>query len=180
MLSQVVNLDGKLDNNNQVQLGWKYLSNSASFFEVEKWDSIARVWKKINKMYSNANVKLSNEYHCIDLVPVSGSNLYRLKIINKDGTYSYSNVAQVVNQLNSLEAFRIYPNPVVGKSVFTIDLGRAFNGYNNTYQITDLGGKQLRSGRLTQAITAISTAGLSAGSYIVTVNNAYSHVMVLK
>jgi hypothetical protein len=165
--------------NKGVQLGWQYYTPTVAYFEVEK-RGVGGAWKTIHKVNAHTVEGASTEYGYLDADVAPSINLYRLKVTNKDGSYSYSNVAQVVNQLSASEVFRIYPNPIVAKSVLTIDLGRAFNGYNNTYQITDLGGKRLRSGRLTQAISAISTEGLPAGSYTVTIDNNISNLLIIK
>ena len=51
----------------------------------------------------------NNQYQFIDPTPGS-QNFYRLKLVNKDNTFNYSNIIFLQKQLNSGVA--IYPNPV--------------------------------------------------------------------
>lgn len=52
-----------------------------------------------------------NKYNFIDFSPLSGNNFYRIKIINKDGSYKYSSVVKVYfGKMQSNVS--IYPNPI--------------------------------------------------------------------
>lgn len=54
-------------------------------------------------------------YQWADQKPLPSLNFYRLKMINHNGTFTYSSVRSV-NQ-KSLHAFSVFPNPVTGQQV---------------------------------------------------------------
>ncbi|RYE16460.1 MAG: T9SS type A sorting domain-containing protein, partial [Sphingobacteriales bacterium] len=49
-------------------------------------------------------------YRAIDAAPLRGANYYRLKMINKDGTVTYSNVVVLHRQTADISCI-VYPNP---------------------------------------------------------------------
>lgn len=53
-----------------------------------------------------------NEYEYTDLHPFDGSNYYRLKMIDKDGTYTYSKIVTVRFGGSKAYSITIAPNPV--------------------------------------------------------------------
>jgi hypothetical protein len=57
---------------------------------------------------------LSNSYTYLHESPVNGNNFYRLRSVDKDGTYKFSPVIKVeINNLNK-GALSVYPNPLRG------------------------------------------------------------------
>jgi len=55
----------------------------------------------------------SGKYNWIDNSPAAGVNAYRVKAIDKDGSFQYSAVV-TININKTLSALSVYPNPVVG------------------------------------------------------------------
>jgi len=52
-----------------------------------------------------------NQYQFMDISPLAGDNFYRLKIIDQDGSFSYSKITKT--NFNTIAgALKIYPNPV--------------------------------------------------------------------
>lgn len=78
-------------------------------FEIERsadgkqWYTIGIVAAKI--VDSNSN----NEYTFDDSYPLSGTNLYRLRQVDLDGNYNYSEIKNIY--FNQSEAITIFPNP---------------------------------------------------------------------
>ncbi|HRP89336.1 MAG TPA: T9SS type A sorting domain-containing protein [Edaphocola sp.] len=95
-----------------VLLTWTTLSEANNKgFEVQR-STDARNWKTIGFVTSkanNANSRAALNYNLIDAHPVYGINYYRLKQVDFDGVFSYSEVRNVKFDLT--ESFRIYPNP---------------------------------------------------------------------
>jgi hypothetical protein len=59
----------------------------------------------------SANNQTTNSYHWLDATTRNGTVYYRLKMMNTDGSFTYSNIVSVVFKAASTLA--IYPNPVV-------------------------------------------------------------------
>ena len=95
---------------------------------------------------------------------------YRLKMLDNDGKFTYSKVIMIT--LPAKNSFSIYPNPA--HNTVTINNGE-FKIDNNTYlTITDMAGKALRSIKVTDKLTTLNIAGLSTGTYLVSMQSAVS------
>jgi hypothetical protein len=58
-----------------------------------------------------ANANETNPYEFIDEVPLLGDNYYRLKMVDTDGSFSYSKIINIQTELNKLN-FILFPNPI--------------------------------------------------------------------
>ncbi|MEP6683239.1 MAG: T9SS type A sorting domain-containing protein [Parafilimonas sp.] len=99
---------------------------------------------------------------------------YRLKQVDLDGKYSYSNVLSL--NLKNLLQWRLYPNPV--KDIATVELNLTATTKVNV-QVISRDGKvvmNLDKGILTQGTQQvfINTQGLAKGSYIVRIKTDVS------
>jgi CubicO group peptidase (beta-lactamase class C family) len=108
-------------------------------------------------------------YAFTDATPLSGSNYYRLRQLDKDGKASYS--AVVLLQANALTAITItslYPTPV--RQALTIQVA-APTAAPATLLLTDMAGKVLVRKRLSLVAGGNSftlpVAGLAGGCYLV-------------
>lgn len=72
----------------------------------------------------------------------AGLAYYRLKMIDNNGTYSYSNIIVCSTGCNATEYMRVYPNPVVDISFVNLDFGTAYKG-NATLWITNAIGQRM-------------------------------------
>lgn len=84
-------------------------------FEVQKSTNNS-AWTPIGEKVAAGNSNQQRNYDFTDNNPVVGNNYYRLKIIDNDGAFSYSNTINiaigdaVTNNFN-----RVYPNPTNGQ-----------------------------------------------------------------
>ncbi len=99
-------------NENNVLLKWQTATEVNNYgFEIER--STEKVgWNKIGFVEGNGTSNSPKEYSFTDDVSQSGKYSYRLKQIDIDGSYKYSNVVEV--NVGSPEKFELkanYPNP---------------------------------------------------------------------
>mgnify|MGYP000900627634 CR=1 FL=1 len=83
-------------------------------FEIEK-STVSGVWNTIGDVRAagNSNIKLT--YNFTDNNPVVGDNYYRLKMIDIDGTFKYSNTINIPISEAITNGFAgVYPNPTGG------------------------------------------------------------------
>ncbi len=85
-------------------------------FEIEKTLSLTspvQGWEKIGFIEGKGTTAERNDYHFIDLNLKNGISLYRLKQIDYDGKYQYSNVVELKTGdiLSDFELSQNYPNP---------------------------------------------------------------------
>ncbi len=105
---------------------------------------------KVNCLSTNANFKIENSadgmhffpigdikasqvrcaqpFDFINENPLPGSNYYRIKIIDTDGKFSYSNIALLFSKNKSFQFITLSPNPVKDENaVLQINSGRSDN-----------------------------------------------------
>lgn len=144
--------------------------NTASFM-IEKSEDGSN-FKSIGSVFAKNNN--TNSYSFIDNSYTTGIALYRLKMIDLDGSYSYSKIVTVNSKLKG--SFSIYPNPANNELTVTHTAAKP----SATISIFGVDGKQLLTQKLvigaTQSI--IDVTKLNTGTYILSINE--SEVKTLK
>lgn len=93
-----------------VELKWQIANPEVvKEFVAEKF--VNNDWIAINKLPAS---NLNEIYSSVDAQPLAGINLYRIKIIEKNISFSYSPVQQVIINVKQ-ERFIIYPNPAINE-----------------------------------------------------------------
>jgi hypothetical protein len=105
---------------------------------------------------------LEENYDYTDQHPVAGINLYRLKIIEKNNSFFYSPVQQVIIKKNH-DDFSIHPNPATDEIIIT---GAFPPGI--TLKLFDVSGKLLMGKKLSPGDnnTRMNISSLTPGIYI--------------
>ncbi|MBC7587154.1 MAG: hypothetical protein H7178_02255 [Chitinophagaceae bacterium] len=108
---------GKLVNST-AQLNWATSTEiNTDKFEVEKTSASNISWTKIATLNAAGNSSIIKNYQITDAGLSNGKWQYRLKMIDKDGIFSYSRI--VTLDLNGKAQFALnqnYPNPVKGST----------------------------------------------------------------
>jgi len=91
----------------------------------------------------------------------TGMKYYRLKMMDKDGRYSYSPVITVRTNCGSADYISVYPNPVT--TDLTVSFKTAYKG-QAVVQLKNALGQQLLS-RQIQITTAVNTIKLDLGNF---------------
>jgi len=133
-------------------------------FEIE-YSADGRNWKSIGAIkIANPNQGMYRFLH----TNIPGGNLYyRIKEVDADGAYVYSNIALLRNKNNS-NGFVVFPNPANDY----ISISAPYN-INGKMQIIlyDAAGRQLRSATMMGATDEINTFGLPNGTYLLKIVN---------
>jgi hypothetical protein len=104
-------------------------SNSKSEIRNPKWDRIGFV-----EGFGNSNSP--KEYSYTDKNPMGGSKfVYRLKQIDNDGTFSYSDEVEVIIMPDKFELLQNYPNPFNPVTNIKFTLPKASSAMINVYNI---------------------------------------------
>jgi hypothetical protein len=143
-------------NNGNVLLQWTADNEiNIGYYQIERSND-GRKFDAL-KTISAFNTSGRNTYSTVDDNPVNGINYYRIKIIDRNGRYEYSNVLKI--DFTKKYLVSIMPNPVQDFILI--------NGANNFKQIQliDASGKIVK-----QFVKTInnrySVAGLSKGMYL--------------
>lgn len=116
---KLLSFDAKL-NGRLVDINWKTAEEEGlTGFEVERLDAAGKFVSIANVAATNGG-KQTKTYHLTDAkLPNTEKLYYRLKVNDKDGKISYSEVATVLNKMSSVaERYVISPNPVTGNELY--------------------------------------------------------------
>ncbi len=111
---ELVNFSANLIKKNNVLLNWLTATEVNNYgFQVQRRKGIEEnEWKEIGFVEGFGNSNSPKEYSFTDENPPDGKIQYRLKQIDLDGSFEYSNVVEVtVGAPEKFELFQNYPNP---------------------------------------------------------------------
>ena len=116
----LLSFNANINNNKTIQLNWKTTNEiNSKLFVIERSENGVS-YVAIDSMNAK-NISGINNYSIIDFKPFDAINYYRLKQIDIDGTYKYSNVVSVNLKKNGLNLFSVYPNPVYQYATLNIN-----------------------------------------------------------
>lgn len=115
------------------KLIWK-TSEEKNFdrFEIEQSTQPKNGFNKLGEVKGGGT-----RYQFIDAVKRSGISYYRLKMIDLDGSYTYSRIVSVQTQ-NGIELHKVYPNPSQGLKIYLES-----NEKIESFKIYDVSGREV-------------------------------------
>lgn len=130
-------------------------------FEVEH-SLNGKNWQMIGKVAAGGNSSDKQWYSFTDVNPANGANLYRLRMVDRDGTFDYSRVKSLEFDISIETA--LYPNPVAERLLLkTDDLAKI----SRVQLFNAVGIAVIQSDRVTSA--GLDVRNLPAGLYVVKV-----------
>ncbi len=155
-----------------VQLDWQVSEQvNGSHFEIER---MATDKEKVTLGTVPLKEEIAGKYRWTDEDPLPGLNYYRLKMVDLDGSATYSKIVSALNTRGKLTV-KVYPNPAAD-GVF-VDLFVPAGGYAEL-EIYNMMGLKISEGkeRVIAGTNHISlnTEVLSPGMYILKVRNGNS------
>jgi hypothetical protein len=145
----------------KIQIQWETaLEKNNNHFIVEKKVS-KNQWRSISTVDGAGNSNSLIQYSITDLNPVVGTQYYRLKQVDIDGKFEYSNILRVDYGINSSEVFpnpfrdKIYVNKKGEKSIQRLELKNVTGNAIN-----------INSHYLGQNKWGIETQSLQKGAYL--------------
>ena len=154
-------------------------------FQIER--SVSGVnFETIGTVLAAGNSFKTQNYTFTDTKPYLGDNLYRLKMIDKDGTYTYSKLINIkINTasesiLKPTGVEKLYPNPAQA-SLNIVFNETAQNTPNYSIKMYDITGEEKYDQKLQmdngENKITINTSDLSTGIYIVAITNLDNNVI---
>jgi len=154
-------------------LNWSVVNEFSSTNYIVERSANGKNFTSLNTIAASNSLTGAYKYNDASSI-TSGKLYYRLKISDKNGGISYSNV--VLINLSSNTSFSVYPNPVQAKLNLQVQNSKI---EKVTIQVIDLLGKvlQQQSSQLNAGINSLSldVASLAKGSYIVVVKGETNH-----
>ncbi len=97
----------------EISLDWRTATEVGCYgYEIERMLPDSVVWEKIGFLEGSGNSSSEKEYSFTDKsLSNAGNYKYRLKQIDNDGTYLYSDVAEARVSVTDYALYQCYPNP---------------------------------------------------------------------
>jgi hypothetical protein len=171
---KLVSFDAGKEGDNAI-LTWSTTEETNSDrFDVQRSQD-GKKWVTFQTIKALGESFVEHSYSAIDESPLNGENLYRLHMIDKDGTSAYSQIQSLDFVLKS--AIAIFPNPVSSElNIQALDFTKV-----GKVQIYSPNGMELyNSGP--NPIKTVNVKGLSTGMYILRItekNNVVSNHKIL-
>jgi hypothetical protein len=121
----IVSFTAKAEND-KVSLYWKASNQQNSKgWQIERaYSTINNDWQVVGFVAGNATISLT-DFSFTDAILPSGEYLYRLKQLDQDGRFTYSNIQKVIVGDNSSGNFTIFPIPLTSNTVVRYYLTKA-------------------------------------------------------
>ena len=159
-----------LNSDHTVTLDWNtQMEINFSYFTIQR-SADGTNWSALGTVRAKGNSAVQTDYSFRDEQPLTGTNYYRLALVNLDGTYTYSDVKGLLSA--TIARISFFPNPAHDYVNVALD---GTTGSQVTILLTSI------SGRLMQERAAVTGSGtvitfpiqnMAAGMYVLTVVNA--------
>jgi len=156
----------KIDKVAKISWSTEQESNSSHFVIERSVDG--RTWTSIATVTAAGFSSNRLEYTTYDNAPMRGINYYRLKQVDKDARYEYSDIKKAL--FNSNYTVEITPNPA--KDFINLYIAKSNTRQLATIQVLNAEGKTVYKTTSPQSHVQINTAGMGKGLYFVKVIDA--------
>lgn len=145
--------------NATARLSWSTSEEvDADYFEVQK-STDGKQWHTLTKIKAKSAGKQISKYEATDEEPFNGTNLYRLHMVDLDGSATYSAIR---NLSFDVPGVAVYPNPV--QKVLNI---QSHASKAKSVEIINAAGQMVYKGGVTA--NAVDVSAYTAGKYIINV-----------
>lgn len=147
-----------------IQLNWNTANeDNVSHFEVER-SSNGNTFTQLKSL--NAAGVGANVYGVTDVQPLSGRNYYRLKIIDYDGKYKYSQVVSLNYDVKGSKVL-VFPNPASSQA--NIELPQEWKAGAEVTLFNMNGQQVIKRSFQNASVIALQLDGVSKGIYMLKV-----------
>lgn len=172
---ELLNFSGKHISDRWNELSWTTASEiNSKLFEVQH-STDARVFKTIGIVDAAGESSSLRSYTFLDDNYKQGNNYYRLKMVDWDETFAYSDIINI--SLKTKATINVLPNPT--KNIFNIQFSQEITG-NMDLDILDMTGKIILHERLAAdqlSSHSLSLEGLATGVYFIRIQTDKEHYL---
>ena len=155
----IVGFTGQSSDGN-VKLSWEVANESGIDAYTIEYSIDGYNFSTIGKL----SAQNKSAYAYLTKLGTNQNNYYRLKIVSKDGSVSYSSSLLMSNTTDK-PTLSLYPNPVRGN----MTLSASHINTDALVVITDIQGKTIKTSKIENGMNPISVEGLHSGSYHISV-----------
>lgn len=145
---------------------------NSDHFEIER-STDAKTWSYYGEVQAVGNSRVANTYTFVDSIPESGMNYYRLKMIDLDGTFTYSRIRSV--DFPEFTWAKLFPNPVNDVLQVVINNRRV-----RKIRLIDSYGRTMHTTQVTSSSLRVDMKGYVPGVYFIHLEQEDGLVRVFK
>jgi Secretion system C-terminal sorting domain len=157
-----------LNSDRSVALTWNTeMEVNSSHFDIER-SADGTVWNSIGMVAAAGNSSTETTYSYTDASPLPGTNYYRLKMVDLDNNYGYTNITVI--RMTGVNNISFFPNPA--RDFVNISLGETA-GSDVTIRLINQSGQVLQEKRVqggNGTIVSLPLLQYAAGLYILSVS----------
>ena len=171
-----------------VQLEWETateLNNEG--FEIQRSRdpfALESSWDRLGFVDGNGTTHETQTYHFLDRGPLNGANYYRLKQIDWDGTYEFTEVKTVkVNLDQDLTGMQIFPNPAKDQLNIKMLIGEENPHQDLEIRLIDINGKTFKYWKTNFIGQSLDLSDVPEGLFFLeiwTATNTWTEKVVIK
>jgi Secretion system C-terminal sorting domain len=166
----LVGFTAMLNSDRSVALSWNTeMEVNSSHFDIER-SADGTVWNTIGTVEAVGNSSTETTYSYTDASPLTGTNYYRLKMVDLDNSYGYTNITVV--RMTVVSNISFFPNPA--RDFVNISLGETA-GSDVTIRLINQSGQVLQEKRVqggNGTIVSLPLQQYAAGLYILSVSQS--------
>ena len=103
-----------------IGLNWSTGTESGNDFYAVERSADGEVFTEIGRVNGAGESRENSEYDFTDEVPLPGVNYYRLRQVDFDGSFSFSSVVFIQNDVALEAEVKVFPNPASGQTVVNV------------------------------------------------------------
>lgn len=148
---------------NQAQLIWTTAEETnSSHFEIQR-SADGHSWGTLEYVKAANESSVTTQYVALDKSPLAGQNLYRLRMVDTDGSFAYSKIQTLIFDGAQFASF--YPNPVLDR----IHIGEAVLKNAISVKLLNQNGQSIFE--TSNPTASIQTGHLNAGMYVLQITS---------
>jgi len=136
-------------------------------FEIERSNQKAVNWRKIGEVAAQGTSTIKTKYNFTDNNITSEKVLYRLKIIDKDGRYKYSQALPVTVNCKTMQ-LTVFPNPVQIGQLYVSLTGTKGNTQARLLSST---GQEIFKANINNGTNSFNVSKIASGAYVLSVED---------
>jgi hypothetical protein len=147
--------------NHAVRMKWSTAQESnSSHFDIER-SADGNLYTRIGTVVAAGNSSIRKDYSYTDPNALSDVNYYRLKQVDLDGRFAYSQVVRIKYETGLVKSII---NPLQG--TLSVQLNSTVIAPGSEWRIFDMSGKMVRRSRITSPVITESVETLTTGIYV--------------
>jgi hypothetical protein len=161
-----------IDDYEVIRLNWSTEVEIATDKFVIERSITGQDFEKILEVKSEGGATHGFDYSIEDSTPSIGDNYYRLKIVDLDGSYNYSNI-RLARVKSGKTVVTVYPNPAVSLERLTVKWLPTLDEESTYLNIVDVNGQNLHRKIIFEGTNYVRLPRLLDGVYYIIVEDLF-------